>query len=196
MGYLNRFQGRLLLHTNTGTIQEISIQGTAIWTVHSTHGVHCDSKIGGTDGHTQGYKNPPVPRRLVGEGQIPPRLSPAYSGASRDLSKIRLVGEHGEIRAGLQASLQLCRLPVQPQVWLGPTDTGLVAEPSTKNTNTPIPTGLSDSANRSANSHRKASSPRLTTYETHTVASQKQLEGTGMTSKGHSHPQVLASHLK
>ena len=43
---------------------------------------------------------------------------------------------------------------------------------------------------RSANSHRKASSPRLATYETHTVASQKQLEGSGITRKGHSHPQV------
>ena len=27
---------------------------------------------GGTDGHTQGYKDPSVPRQLVSEGQIPP----------------------------------------------------------------------------------------------------------------------------
>ena len=31
---------------------------------------------GQTDGFTEGYKNPPVPRRLVGESHIPPNLSP------------------------------------------------------------------------------------------------------------------------
>ena len=54
VGYLNRFQGCLLPYTNTGTVQEIheishpgqviSVQGTAIRTVHSSHGVYCDSK--------------------------------------------------------------------------------------------------------------------------------------------------------
>ena len=72
VGYLNSFQGCLLPYTRTGTVQEISeiscigsdipVQGTAIRFVHSTHGVHCSSKGGETDGHTQGYKNPPVPR--------------------------------------------------------------------------------------------------------------------------------------
>ena len=82
VGYLNKFQGRLLPHTNTGTIQEISeishpgldipVQGTAICIVHNTHGVHCNSKGGETDSYEQGYKDPPIPRRLVGESQIPP----------------------------------------------------------------------------------------------------------------------------
>ena len=72
VGNLSRLQGCLLPYTNTGTVQEISqiscpgpdlpIQSSAIWSVHSAHGVHCVSKGGETDGHTQGYKNPPVPR--------------------------------------------------------------------------------------------------------------------------------------
>ena len=76
VGYLNSFQGRLLSYTNTGTVQEISeiscqgldipVQSSASRSVHSTHGVHCSSKGVETDGHTQGYKNPPAPRRLVG----------------------------------------------------------------------------------------------------------------------------------
>ena len=71
VGYLNRFQRHLLPYTNTGTVQEISeiscagsdipVQSTAFRSVHSTHGVHCSSKGVETDGHTQGYKNPPVP---------------------------------------------------------------------------------------------------------------------------------------
>ena len=84
VGYLNRFQERLLPYTNTGTVQEISeiscpgsdipVQSTVFRSVHSTHGVHCSSKGVETDGHTQGYKNPPVPRRLVGERPDPTRL--------------------------------------------------------------------------------------------------------------------------
>ena len=54
VGQLSGFQRRLLPCTNTGTVQEISeiscpgsvvpVQSTALWSVHSTHGVHCVSK--------------------------------------------------------------------------------------------------------------------------------------------------------
>ena len=47
-------------------------------------------------------------------------------------------------------------------------------------------------SDRFTNSHRKASSPRPTPYEAHTVASQKQLEGTRVTRKGDSNTKVLA----
>ena len=110
VGYLNRFKGRLLPHSSTRTVQEISeishpgsdlqVQGTAIWFVHSTHGVHCSSKGGETDGHTQVYKDPPIPRRLVGESQIPPNLSPAYTGSSENVSTIGLADEFRKIRTG------------------------------------------------------------------------------------------------
>ena len=43
---------------------------------------------------------------------------------------------------------------------------------------------------RVPNSHRKASPPRSTSYETHTVAFEEQLEGTGITRKGDTRPQV------
>ena len=48
---------------------------------------------------------------------------------------------------------------------------------------------------RFTNSHRKASSPKLTTHETHTVASQKQLESTRVTRKSDSNSQVPAPPL-
>ena len=72
MGHLHRLQGRLFPYPHTGTIQEISevscpgadipIQGIAFRSIHCTHGVHCSSQGGEADGHTKGYKNPPVPR--------------------------------------------------------------------------------------------------------------------------------------
>ena len=117
VGYLNRLQGHLLPYTNTGTIQgiyeishpslDIPVQGCAIRFVHSTHGVHCDSKRGESDGHTQGYSNPPKPRRLVGDSQVPPKLSPAYTGSSKNVSTTGLAGEFRKIRGGAQTGLRL-----------------------------------------------------------------------------------------
>ena len=182
VGDLNRFKGCLLPHTNTGTIQEISgiscpgqnvsVQSTAVRFVHSSNGVHCNSQGAETDGHTKGYKDPPVPRRLVGESQVPQNLSPAHTGFSENVSRFGLSDEFSKIRTGAQTSLRVRRLPIPPQVRLGLTHTGPVAEPSRQNTDTAIPTSLSGNSYFSL---------RLTTYEIHRVASQRQLEGTGKT---------------
>ena len=92
----------------------------------------------------------------------------------------RLAGEFGKVRTGTKTDLRFCRLAVQPQSWSGPTHTGPLAEPSGQNFRNTVPTGLSGSScpDRFVNSHREASLLRPTTHETHTVASQKQLEGT------------------
>ena len=209
VGHVSRFQRRLLPHTNTGTIQEIPkisrpgpdlpIQGSALRSVHSAHGVHCIGKGGQANGRKQGYKDPPVPRRLVGESQIPTNLSPAHTDIDQDVPGPRLVGEHREIRAGTQTSLRLRRLPVRSQVRPGQTDSGPVAKPSRQNTSSATITGLSGPAahvpDRSPNSHRETSSPRPTTHETHTVASQKQLENTGILRENYSPTQVSAPSL-
>ena len=92
----------------------IPVQSTVFRSVHCTHGAHCSSKGVETDGHTQGYNNPPVLRRLVGESHIPPGLSPAYTRSSENMPKFRL--------------------PVRPHGRSGPTYTGPLAEPSGQNT--------------------------------------------------------------
>ena len=73
---------------------------------------------------------------------ISQHLSPTYTGTSKNVSATGLAGELTEIRAGAQTKLRFCRLPVRPQVWSGPTDSGPVAEPSRENAETAIPTGL------------------------------------------------------
>ena len=72
MGHLYRFQGRILPHTNSQSVQDVHVflhpgsvlpvQITTLWPVHSTHGVHSGGRRSQTDGFTEGYKNPPVPR--------------------------------------------------------------------------------------------------------------------------------------
>ena len=126
MGNLHRLQGRLLPHSDTGTVQEVPeisypgtdlpVQSTAIRSVDSSHGVYYYSKRGKTDGHSERYKDPPIPRRLVGESHIPPGLSPAYAGPSENVPTSRLASEHRKVGAGTQASFQLRRLPIQPRV--------------------------------------------------------------------------------
>ena len=210
VGHLDRLQGRLLPYTNTGTIQEIPeiscrgsdipVQSSAFWSVHSTPGVYCNSKGGELDGHTQGYKNPPVPRRLVCKSQFQPNLSPAYPNSGETVSRFGLVGEFIKIRAGTQRGLRFCRLPVRPQVRSSPTNTGPVAKPSRKDTLTAFTTGLSGLEvyvlDRFTDGHRKPGSPRPTAYETHTVASQKQLEGTRVSRKVIPIPRSLHPHLQ
>ena len=115
MGYLSRLQGCLLPYTNTGTVQEISqipysgsdipVQGSALWPVHSTHEVHCNSKGSKTDGYTQGYKDPPVPRRLVGKSYFLPSLPQRHTNPSQAVPGPGMVGELGEVGAGTKTNL-------------------------------------------------------------------------------------------
>ena len=205
VGYLNSFHGCLLPYTNAGTVQEISeiscpredipVQSTVFQSVHCIQGAHCISKGGETDVHIQGCKNPTVPRRLVGENHIPMGLSPAYTRSSENMPRIRLAGEFRKSEleqafdlVGYQFDLMAGRVPPTPDRWQNLQD---------KYFNT-VTAGLSGPAvhvsDRFNNSHRKASSSRLTSWETHTVASQKknQVEGTRATRKGDSNIEILA----
>ena len=74
-----------------------------------------------------------------------------------------------------------------------------VANPPPETTGTSFLTSLSSLVvhvlDRSANSHRKTSSPGLTTHETHRPIL-KQLKGTRITKKGDHYPQVSAPQSK
>ena len=103
-------------YTNPQSVQEVHafshpgsvlpVQSPTLWPVHSTYGVHSGGERGQTDGFTEGYKNPPVPRRLVGENHIPPNLSPAYTD----------LGKHMKAPSKLIAGPDGWALPVH---WIG-----------------------------------------------------------------------------
>ena len=207
VGHFDRLQGRLLSHPHTGTISEISeisrgrenlsVQSPPLWPVHSSYGIHCSSKGGETHGHTQGYKNPPVPRRLVSEGKILSTLSPAYSDTGRNVPGTRLAGDYGKVGIGPKANVQFCRLPIRPRVRSGPTHTGTMAESPRENSEAVIQTDLPGPGfhvhDRIINSHREAGSPRPLTHEAYSMASEEQLEGPGIIRKVDSITQVSAS---
>ena len=111
-----------------------------------------------------------------------------------------MAGESGKVRTGSKTGLQLRRLPVRPQGGQGQTHTRALADLNRQDTVNPVRTGVPSQAvhvpYRPSNSHRKTSPPGATSYEAHTVALEKQLEGTRVTGKGDTRSQALHSHLK
>ena len=104
---------------------------------------------------------------------------------------LRLASKLRKIRTGTQAGFRLCRLPVRPQV--RPTPDRMESLQTKIQTLLSLPAcsvrqfmsliGLLTAT-------EKQVSPRSSAYKTHTVASQKQLENTRLTRKGHSNTQV------
>ena len=82
--------------------------------------------------------------------------------------------EQGKVRTGSKTGFQFCRLPVRLEREQSQTHTRTLADFDRQNSDNSVQSGVAGLAvhapHRAANSHRKASSPRLTSYETHTVA--------------------------
>ena len=204
VGHIHRFQRRILPHTNSQSVQEVHafsppgsvlpVQSPSLWPVHSPHGVHSGGQRGQTHGTSKGYKDPPVPRRLAGESLYPRHLSPAYSNPSHTVPGARVAGEHGKIRTGPTAGLQLRRLPVRPEGGQGQTNRGTLADLDRQDQINTVGPGMPGPKihvpHRSTHSNRKTSPLRATTNETHTVALEKQLEGPRVTGKGDPGPQI------
>ena len=105
-----------------------------------------------------------------------------------------MASEQRQIITGAQTGFQLRRLPVQSDGGQGQTHPKPVAVPTSKNKRPHYRSGMSDTEpnvpNRVTDSYREASALRPVTHETHTVASQKQLEGTRDIRKDYPHSQV------
>ena len=210
VGHLHRLQGRILPYINSQPVQEVhafshpgsvlTVQSSTLWSVHSTHGVHSGGQRSQADGFAEGYNNPPVPRRLAGESHIPPNLSLAYTDLGSSLSRTRLAGEQGKVRTGAKTGFQLRNLPVRPQGGQGQTHTRALADLNRQDIVNSVRSGVPGLAvhvpHRTSNSHRKASPSRSTSYETHTVTLEKQLESTRITRKGDICSQVAPPPLK
>ena len=204
VGHIHRFQRRILPHTNSQSVQEVHafssprsflpVQSPTLWSIHSPHGVHSGGQRGQTHGTSEGYKDPPVPRRLAGESLYPRHLSPAYSNPGHTLSGTRVAAEQGKIRTGPQTGLQLRRLPVRPERGQGQTNRRTLADLDRQDQINAVGSALPGPTihvpHRSTHRNRKASPLRATTHETHTMAFEKQLEGPRITGKGDPGPQV------
>ena len=204
VGYFSRFQRRLLPHPYKQSIpevhafphstQDLSVQSLTLWPVHSSQGVYNDSKGGKMASFETGYKDPPVPRRLVGQSQIPPGLSPTHTRVNDTLQRPGMASKRRKIRAGTQADFQFRRLPVRFGRGQSQTYPGTLAGPDRQSPVNTVRSGVSGStvhvSHWPPHSNGKASSLRAITHETHTVALEKQLEDPRVSGKGDSGSQV------
>ena len=169
MGHIHRLQRRILLYTNSQSVQDVHafsspgsvlpVQSPTLWSIHSSHGVHSGGQRGQTRGPSEVYKDPPVPRRLAGESLYPRHLSPAYTNLSDPLSGTRVAGEQGEVRTGSQTGFQLRRLPVQPERGQGQTNNRTLADLDRQNQINTVGSGMPGPTvyvpHRSTHSNRK-----------------------------------------
>ena len=156
------------------TGHNIPVQGTALWSVHSPTRAHCDGERGQSNGLSERYKDPAVPRRVVGLGQVPPNLSPTYTSSSKTLAGPGFDGKHGQIRTGSQTgffNFVSYQFDLRGQYQTHPRQVT-----------------VTDS--------QKTSPPRPSSYATNTVASQRKLEGPRVTRKHNSCLQVTPPQLK
>ena len=136
-----------------------------------------------------------MPRRLIGESLFPRNLSPTYTELGSSLPRSRLASEQGKVRGGPKTGFQLRMLPVRPERRQGQTHTRVLAGLDRQDPVNTVRSGMSGLTVhvplRSSHSIRKASPPRATSHEAHTVALEKQLEGPRITRQGDPSSQVV-----
>ena len=126
MGDLTGFQRRLFPHPHTSKVLEIpqvslpepdiSIPGSPLWPLNSSYGVHLRCQRGEIDGSGSGYKNPPVPRRLVDSSPHQRILPPGHPIPPGPSPGIGLGSKSPKIRVGTLTNFQVCGLPIRPIV--------------------------------------------------------------------------------
>ena len=146
--------------------------------------------------HETGYKNPPVPRRLVGQGQVPPGLSSTDTEPGDTLQGPGMVSEPGKVRAGTETNFQFRRLPVRPETGQGQTHPRTLAGSTDQDTGdislSSVPGPEPYVTDRVTHCHRKTGSYGQITHEAYTVAPQEQLEDAGNVGEDHSHSKITS----
>ena len=202
MGNVHRLQGRLLPHSNPSKVKKVPkiscqrsilpVQSTALWPLNSSNGVHHSGQRGKTHSSSSRYKNPPVPRRLVGQSSLKARMPGSNSSSSANLPTTRLVSKSGQIRAYTQTGLQLCRVPIRPSHGKGQTHSREMGSLTEQNqcsaVKRSVPGQRVDVTHRPIDSHREASTVGPVAHETHTVAFESSLESSRDTGKMDSGP--------
>ena len=198
MGDIAGFQRHLFPHTSTLPVPEIPplslpkpdipVPGSCLWPLNSSYGVHLCGKRGQVNGSISGYKDPPVPRRLVDSSPHQRILPPGHPIPPRPLPGVGLDSKPSKIRVGTQTSFLVCGLPIRPFTQTGQTDPEPLGVYSAESVLYSVQSDLSGQkghvADRPPHSDGKTSASGQTSYETHSVAPQETLEGFRVTGKG------------
>ena len=200
VGDLARFQRRILSHPYSPPVEEVHeilsqqksvpVHCPSLRVGHSSSRVHQDSQGGETYGSEQGYKNPPVPRRLVTESPFEGNWSPSHPGSVVSLPRTGLAGQHQKVGVGSSTGLYLRRLPVRPVDGSGFANSRKMGKLASETIVFKGSGQLHGQAvhvlDRTPDCHREAGLVRSSPHASHSVASQETLAGTRGLRESHS----------
>ena len=122
VGHVAGLQRRLLSYPHSPQVQKIprvlfeqqgiSVHSPSFRTDHCSAGIYQGGQRDEIDGSGQGYKNPPVPRRLVAQSPGPGNLPTKYPDPLGPVPRFGLGSKHEEVRTGSSTNFQFRRLPV------------------------------------------------------------------------------------
>ena len=132
MGDIAGFQRRLFSHSSSCVFPEISqvscpkpvlsVPVPSLWPLHSSDGVHLCGQRGQVNGSIPGYKDPPVPRRLVDSSPYLRILPPGHSIPHCPLPGVGLDSQPTKVRTGTQTDVRVRGLQVRSLSRTGLTD--------------------------------------------------------------------------
>ena len=207
MGDIAGFQRRLFPHSSPCEVLEISqvpfpksvlsVPGSSLWPLHSSDGVHLCGQRGQVNGSIPGYKDPPVPRRLVDSSPYQRILPPGHSIPPRPLPGVGLDSQPStKVRTRTQTDFRVRGLQVRSLPGTGLTNPEPVGVDPPKVGIHPIQAKLPSQEiyvpDRPAYSDGKTGSPGETPHETHPVAPKTTLESSGIPGKGDSCSKVTS----
>ena len=207
VGHFAGLQRRLLPHPHSPKIKKVSqvlpvssnfpVHSPAIRTGHSSPGVYQGGQRSETHGSSEGYQDPPVPRRLVTQSPFPGNLPTTYPDPLGPMSAVRLGSKYDQVRVSSQTGLQFCRLPVRPDHRPGSTHSGPVGNPSGEievhERPSPVYGSTVHVLDRPPDGHRETSVCRSPSYEAHSVAPEETLACPGSPRESYSGPPVAPS---
>ena len=191
MGHFTGFQRCILPHSYSSEIQEVpkvspqQVHFPSLWFGNGPVGIHQSGQV---DGSSQGYQDPPVPRRLLVESPVPGNLPTTYPDPLGPVPRLGFGGKLRKIGTDPSAGFQFCRLPVRPVDRSGSAHSGQVDISAAKANFYQGPESLHSQtihvSDRASNSNRETGVVRSPSHATHSVASETSLVCFGESGQG------------
>ena len=204
MGHIAGFQRCLFPHSHQPKVEEVSpvspaqsnlpVQGSAVRPSDGSFGIHKGREGGEIDGPVQGYKDPPVPRRLVASSALLGGLCEPNADPDGSVSAVGMVSQSAKVRTCSPTGVQLCRLSFRPLQGSSKADSGEVANPNSENKDAneqrPLFGPRVHVSHRFVDSHRETGGFGAPSHETDSVALEESLARARGTREGDSSSQI------
>ena len=160
-------------------------------------GIHKGGEGGEIDGPVQGYKDPPVPRRLVALSSLSGDLCEPNPGPDGSVPAVGVVSQFANVGTCSPTGVQLCRLSFRPLQGSSKADSGEVANPKSENKDANEQRALFGPrvhvSHRFVDSHRETGGFGSPSHETDSVALEESLARARGPREGDSSSQISIS---